>query len=90
MTQEEQQQINAAMQYLERQIANVAREGANATMIAEALGIENKKLKDELAALKEPKTGAQESNVTPIGKKATKRRGRPPAVPEPETVGEAA
>ena len=89
MTQEEQQQINAAMQYLERQIANVAREGANATMIAEALGIENKKLKDELAALKEPKPGEQ-SNVTPIGKKATKRRGRPPAVPEPETAGDAA
>ena len=90
MNQEEQQQVSAAMQFLERQVANVAREGANATMLAEALGIENKKLKDELAALKEPKPGAQESNVTPIGKKATKRRGRPPAVPEPETAGDAA
>ena len=87
MTQEEQQQVSAAMQFLERQVANVTREGANATMMLEAVAQKCKALEAELAALKEPKTGEQQSNVTPIGKKT--RKPRKP-VQQPESAGESA
>ena len=52
MTPEEQQQVNAAMNFMERQCANVAREGANASMLAESLAMENKRLREENEKLK--------------------------------------
>lgn len=54
MTQEEQQQVNAAMRYLEMQIANIAREGANAAMLAERFAMRVKELEAQL-----PKTPAE-------------------------------
>ena len=69
MTTEEQQPINAAMNFLERQVGNLASEGSNAAAHAEALAMrlkamteERDRLQAELAALK-PK---QDSNVVPI------------------------
>ena len=60
MTQDETQQVNAHLRFLEAQIANVAREGAQMAGMAEALAI---KLKAAEASIKElePK-----DNVVPI------------------------
>ena len=55
MTQEEQQQVNAAMAYMEAQIANLAREGANKAAQAERLAIQLHAAHAEIAQLKEPK-----------------------------------
>ena len=49
MTQEEQQQVNAMMRFYEAQIANLAREGAQAAMVAENLAIQLKAAKAEAA-----------------------------------------
>ena len=87
MTTEEQMLMNAATQFLERQVANVAREGASMAVQLEIVAQKCKALEAELAALKEPKTGPQQSNVTPIGKKT--RKPRKP-VPQPESAGESA
>ena len=59
MTQEEQMLMNAATQFLERQVANVAREGASMAVQLEIVAQKCKALEAELAALKEPKTGPQ-------------------------------
>ena len=50
MTQDETQQVNAHLRFLEAQIANVAREGAAAAGMAEAFAI---KLKAAEARIKE-------------------------------------
>lgn len=55
MTQEEQQQVTAAMRFLERQIAHLASEGAVVASQLEAVAIKLKATEDELAALKAPK-----------------------------------
>ena len=60
MTQDEQQQVNAALAYFERQCANLAREGAQMSATAEGLAIRLKAAQDELAKLR------PESNVVPI------------------------
>ena len=60
--QQQQQQVNAALAYFERQCANLAREGAQMAATAEGLAIRLQAAQDELAALK-PKP---ESNVVPI------------------------
>ena len=62
MTPEEQQQVNAAMAYMERQCANLAREGANMAIALEATAQQLKAARDEIEKLK-PKL---ESNVVPI------------------------
>ncbi len=54
MTPEEQQQVNAAIAYMERQCANLAREGANAAMLAEALAMQLKAAQERIKEL-EPK-----------------------------------
>ena len=87
MTTEEQMLMNAATQFLERQVANVAREGASMAVQLEIVAQRCKALEAELAALKE-KIGGGSSNVTPIGKKTRKARSKP--VPQPETAGESA
>ena len=55
MTPEEQQQVNAMRNFYERQVMNLANEGANATATAEAFAIRAKKAEDELAVLKAKK-----------------------------------
>ena len=60
MTQDEQQQINAMMRFYEQQIANLTREGAQASGVAEAFAI---KLKAAEARIKEL---TPEDNVVPI------------------------
>ena len=60
MTQDETQQVNAHLRFLEAQIANVAREGAAAAGMAEALAI---KLKAAEARIKELEGT---TNVVPI------------------------
>ncbi len=65
MTPEEQQQVNAMRNYYERQIANLANEGANAAMVAEGFALRAKRAEDELAELKKPK-----DNVVPISEGA--------------------
>ena len=62
MTQDEQQQVNAAMRFLEMQVANVSREGANAAMLAESLALRLKAAEAELAVLRQK----PESNVVPM------------------------
>ena len=52
MTPEEQQEVNAGMAYLEQQVANLAREGANRAILAEALAMQLKAAQEELASLK--------------------------------------
>ena len=52
MTPEEQQQVSAKVNFLERQIMNMADEGSNAAAAAEGFAIRAKKAEDELAALK--------------------------------------
>ena len=52
MTPEEQQQVNARSNFLMRQIANMAEEGANAAATAEAFAIRAKKAEDERDALR--------------------------------------
>ena len=52
MTPEEQQQVNARFNFLMRQMANMAEEGANAAAMAEGFAIRAKNAEDELAALK--------------------------------------
>ena len=75
MTQEEQMLMNAATQFLERQVANVAREGASMAVQLEIVAQKCKALEAELAALKGPQS--DQSNVTPIGKKPRKARSKP-------------
>ena len=65
MTPEEQQQVNAAYAYFERQCGNLAREGANAMALAEGLAIRVKALEAELAALKKPAEGAPKLEAVP-------------------------
>ena len=60
LTQDEQQQVNAAFAYLERQCANLAREGAQMASNLEACAQQLKAARDELAALKKA------DNVVPI------------------------
>ena len=64
MTPEEQQQVNAMRNYYERQIMNMANEGANAAMVAEGFAVRAKKAEEELAALK--KKYETQDNVVPI------------------------
>ena len=52
MTQEETQQVTAAMKFMERQIANLASEGAIVASQLEAVAIKLKAVEEELAALK--------------------------------------
>ena len=59
MTQDEQQQVNAIMRFYETQIANMAREGAQAAGIAENLAMQLKAAKAELDA-------NRAANVVPI------------------------
>lgn len=73
MTPEEQQTVNAALGFLEKQVGNVSREGANAAFIAESLALrlkamteERDKLRVELDALKPKAEPAPSSNVVPI------------------------
>ena len=61
MTQDEQRQVNAMLAFLERQIGNLAREGANASMLAESFAIKCKELEAEIAKLKTPA-----DNVVPM------------------------
>jgi hypothetical protein len=63
MTQDEQQQVNAAFRFFESQVGNVAREGANAMMAVESLAIRLKAAEAEIAKLKAP-----DGNVVPINK----------------------
>lgn len=63
MTPTEQQTMNAAVAYLERQCGNLAREGAKAAMLAEALAIENKALKERNAELEKAQA---KDNVVPL------------------------
>ena len=60
MTQDEQQQVNAAMLSYEATIANVARELANKAIQCEIMAQQLKAARDELAALKKT------DNVVPI------------------------
>ena len=62
MTPEEQQQVNAAMAYMERQCANLAREGANMAIALERCAQQLKAANDRIAEL----TPKPESNVVPI------------------------
>ena len=66
MTTEEQMLMNAATQFLERQVANVAREGASMAVQLEIVAQKCKALEAELAAIKATENCAKESNVTPI------------------------
>lgn len=66
MTQEEQQQVNAAMAFMEAQVSNMAREGANKAVQCEALAQKLKAAEDELAKLKE----SMQSMVVKTGEKA--------------------
>lgn len=59
MTPEEQQQVNAMRQFFERQVGNIASEGANAAALAESLAIRLKAAEAELATLR-PKPEAPE------------------------------
>ena len=52
MTPDEQQQVNAVMRYYEQQIANLAREGAQAAGIAEVFATKLKAAETEIAALR--------------------------------------
>ena len=54
MTQDEQQQVNARGHFYERQLGNVATEGANAMALAESLAIRLKAAEARIAEL-EPK-----------------------------------
>lgn len=55
MTQEEQQQVTAAMEFMKRQIGHLLSEGAIVASQLEAVAIKLKSVEDELAALKAPK-----------------------------------
>lgn len=55
MTQDENQQVAAAMKFMERQIAHLASEGAIVASQLEATAIKLKSVEEELAALKEKK-----------------------------------
>ena len=52
MTPEEQQQVNAMMRFYEQQVANMAREGAQAAGIAENLAMQLKAAKEEIVKLR--------------------------------------
>lgn len=52
MTQDENQQVAAAMKFMERQIAHLASEGAVIASHLEATAIRLKAVEEELAALK--------------------------------------
>ncbi len=54
MTPEEQQQVNAAMAYMERQCANLAREGANMAIALEGAAQQLQAAKERIKEL-EPK-----------------------------------
>ena len=61
MTPEEQQQVNAAMAYMERQCGNLAREGANMAIALEACAQQLKAAQErikELTPKPEPKLEA--------------------------------
>ena len=62
MTPEEQQQVNAAMLYAERQCGNLMREGAQLAAQLEACAQQLKAANERIAEL----TPKPESNVTPI------------------------
>lgn len=53
MTPQEQAQVEAAIQYLEKQVANVAREGANKASLAEMYAQQLKEAQDKIAKLEE-------------------------------------
>ena len=52
MTPDEQQQVNAAMRFLEMQIANISREGSNAALLAESFAMRLKVAEAELEKLR--------------------------------------
>ena len=52
MTQEEQQQISAMRNYYERQVANMATEGANMAVALESVAQQLKTAKEEIEKLK--------------------------------------
>ena len=54
MTPEEQQQVNAMMRFYEAQVANLAREGAQAAGIAENVAVQLKAARAEIVALTKP------------------------------------
>lgn len=58
MTKDEQQQVNAAMAYMESQIANLAREGANKAIQCEILAQRLKVAEDRVKEL-EPKSAPE-------------------------------
>ena len=62
MSKDEQQQVNAMRAFFERQVGNLASEGANAAALAESLAIKLKAANEELERLR-PKP---ENNVVPI------------------------
>ena len=61
MTQEEQQQVNAMRAFFERQVGNMASEGANAAALAESLAMQLKAARERIAELEKPS-----DNVVPI------------------------
>ena len=63
MTQDEQQQVNAAMAYMERQCANLAREGAQTAAQLEACAQKLKAAEEDIAALKKRPRKAKEPAV---------------------------
>lgn len=62
MTPEENQQVNAMMRFYEAQVANLAREGAQAALMAESFAVKLKAAEARIAELA-PKDG---DNVVPI------------------------
>jgi len=60
MTQDENQQVAAAMKFMERQIAHLASEGAIVASQLEAVAIKLKATEDEMAALKALKVSGGE------------------------------
>ncbi len=65
MTPEEQQQVNAAMAYMERQCGNLAREGAQMAGNLEACAQQLKVAQERIKELT-PSPVMAESNVVPI------------------------
>jgi hypothetical protein len=55
MTPEEQQQVNAAMSYMEAQVANLAREGANKAIQCEGLAQQLKAANEKIASFEAKK-----------------------------------
>lgn len=61
MTSEEQQQVNAIRAFFERQVGNLASEGANAAALAESLAMKLRAAEARIAELEKPA-----DNVVPI------------------------